>query len=148
MYKVSAALALTGFVGLAFASAHGSKPIASNDVTQAQATPTASESATQEHVRHLHARRKIESSADTALQGQAPQSREDQKRDTRLKSASVIDAAPTGEIKHTRKKTKPIARKMQREIASEQDAFSQPVAAAETQIAKPKGFFEALFSAN
>jgi hypothetical protein len=101
-----------------------------------------------EHVRHLHARRKIESGADTVLQGQAAQSREGQNRDARLKTASVIDAAPTGEIKHVRKKSKPLARKLQRDIANEQDAISQPKAAAETQSATPKGFFEALFSAN
>lgn len=148
MYKVSAALGLTGFIGLAFASAHGSKPIATYDVTQAESTPAASESLNPEHVRHLHARRKIENSGDIAFQGQNSQSREGQNQDARLKSASVVDAAPTGEIKHTRKKTKPLARKMQRAIASEQDAFSQPVAAVETQGVKPKGFFETLFSAN
>lgn len=133
MYKLSAALALTGLVGVAFTSGHDSKPMAVHSDTQLAIAPSARVPESAEHVRHLHSRKKLE----PASQAETPP--------RQVQSASNIDAAPTGEIKHTRKKPKSVSRKPQREMAN-REPISQPTPADETQYQKPHGFFEALFS--
>lgn len=133
MYKLSAALALTGLVGVAFTSGHEPNPMAVRSDTQLAIAPSAGLPENAEHVRHLHSRKKLE----PASQGETPP--------RQVQSASNIDAAPTGEIKHTRKKPKSVSRKTQREMAN-REATSQPAPADETQNQKPRGFLEALFS--
>lgn len=138
MYKLSAALALTGLVGLAFTSGHDSRPMAVRD-TQLAIALSSSAPGNAEHVRHLHARKKSETAFQEETQPRQLQA------DPRLQTASNIDSAPTGEIKHPRKKPKSIARKPQREMTN-QEAISQPAPTDETQSQKPRNFFEALFN--
>ncbi len=140
MYKLSAALALTGLVGLAFTNAHESKPVASRSDAQPVIAPMASVSENEEHVRHLRVRRKSEADFQGETQPRLAQG------DARAQSAVSIDAAPTGEIKHKKKKPKSISRK-QRDITN-QEVVNAQSPAEEAQSQKPRGFFEALFSGN